>query len=223
MKASQEFQINWDRNNSILPPFFSARTKVLQALNTVSLDEKIHLLNEANTYMEDSVSAIKADLISNKEEIIKRTKQVDYLYDSLKRHADFILNDTEIMTKIVGMQLYIDLSLNNKAMALERLTSYNGVMELLTQPDITTNRGLLLNLLQKIPRINRAKWLKNSDKISLLELINSHYKYGKNDIDLFINLQEKLHEANDTNNTFLTNLENKKLEIGDKSDARESN
>ena len=223
MKASQEFQINWDRNNSILPPFFSARTKVLQALNTVSLDEKIHLLNEANTYMEDSVSAIKADLISNKEEIIKRTKQVDYLYDSLKRHADFILNDTEIMTKIVGMQLYIDLSLNNKAMALERLTSYNGVMELLTQPDITTNRGLLLNLLQKIPRINRAKWLKNSDKISLLELINSHYKYGKNDIDLFINLQEKLHEANDTNNTFLTNLENKKLVIGDKSDVRESN
>lgn len=223
MKASQEFQINWDRNNSILPPFFSARTKVLQALNTVSLEEKIHLLNEANTYMEDSVSAIKADLISNKEEIIKRTKQVDYLYDSLKRHADFILNDTEIMTKIVGMQLYIDLSLNNKAMALERLTSYNGVMELLTQPDITTNRGLLINLLQKIPRINRAKWLKNSDKISLLELINSHYKYGKNDIDLFINLQEKLHEANDTNNTFLTNLENKKLEIGDKSDVRESN
>lgn len=221
MKASQEFQINWDRNNSILPPFFSARTKVLQALNTVSLDEKIHLLNEANTYMEDSVSAIKADLISNKEEIIKRTKQVDYLYDSLKRHADFILNDTEIMTKIVGMQLYIDLSLNNKAMALERLTSYNGVMELLTQPDITTNRGLLLNLLQKIPRINRAEWLKNSDKISLLELINSHYKYGKNDIDLFINLQEKLHEANYTNNTFLTNLENKK--IGDKSDVRESN
>ena len=223
MKASQEFQINWDRNNSILPPFFSARTKVLQALNSVSLDEKIHLLNEANTYMEDSVSAIKADLISNKEEIIKRTKQVDYLYDSLKRHADFILNDTEIMTKIVGMQVYIDLSLNNKAMALERLTSYNGVMELLTQPDITTSRGLLLNLLQKIPRINRAKWLKNSDKISLLELINSHYKYGKNDIDLFINLQEKLHEANDTNNTFLTNLENKKLEIGDKSDVRESN
>lgn len=223
MKASQEFQINWDRNNSILPPFFSARTKVLQALNSVSLDEKIHLLNEADTYMEDSVSAIKADLISNKEEIIKRTKQVDYLYDSLKRHADFILNDTEIMTKIVGMQLYIDLSLNNKAMALERLTSYNGVMELLTQPDITTNRGLLINLLQKIPRINRAKWLKNSDKISLLELINSHYKYGKNDIDLFINLQEKLHEANDTNNTFLTNLENKKLEIGDKSDVRESN
>lgn len=223
MKASQEFQINWDRNNSILPPFFSARTKVLQALNSVSLDEKIHLLNEANIYMEDSVSAIKADLISNKEEIIKRTKQVDYLYDSLKRHADFILNDTEIMTKIVGMQLYIDLSLNNKAMALERLTSYNGVMELLTQPDITTNRGLLINLLQKIPRINRAKWLKNSDKISLLELINSHYKYGKNDIDLFINLQEKLHEANDTNNTFLTNLENKKLEIGDKSDVRESN
>ena len=166
MKASQEFQINWDRNNSILPPFFSARTKVLQALNSVSLDEKIHLLNEANTYMEDSVSAIKADLISNKEEIIKRTKQVDYLYDSLKRHADFILNDTDIMTKIVGMQLYIDLSLNHKAMAIERLTSYNGVMELLTQPDITTNRGLLINLLQKIPRINRAKWLKIQIKLA---------------------------------------------------------
>jgi len=43
MKASQDYQINWDRNNSILPPFFTARTKVIQAQNSNSLAEKMQL------------------------------------------------------------------------------------------------------------------------------------------------------------------------------------
>ena len=222
MKASQDYQINWDRNNSILPPFFTARTKVIQAQNSNSLAEKIKLLNEANTYMENSVSAIKADLISNKEEIIKKTNQVDYLYDSLKRHSDFILNDTEIMTKIVGMQLYIDLCLNNDSMAYERLTSYNGAMELLTQTDIPLNRGKMFNLLKVIPFVKKVAWLNESSRISLLELIHSHYKYQKNNVDLFINLQEKLYEANEINSGYLTNLETKKLETREKNDNRES-
>ena len=222
MKASQDYQINWDRNNSILPPFFTARTKVIQAQNSNSLAEKIKLLNEANTYMENSVSAIKADLISNKEEIIKKTNQVDYLYDSLKRHSDFILNDTEIMTKIVGMQIYIDLCLNNDSMAYERLTSYNGAMELLTQTDIPLNRGKMFNLLKVIPFVKKVAWLNESSRISLLELIHSHYKYQKNNVDLFINLQEKLYEANEINSGYLTNLETKKLETREKNDNRES-
>lgn len=215
IKDNQDFQINWDRNNSILPPFFSARTKVLEAQNSIYLDEKIKLLNQANSCMEESVSAIKADLISNKEEIIKRTSQFNYSNNSIKQHANFILNDTEIMTKIIGMQVYIDLTLDNQAMANDRLLAYQGSMELLTQKDILENQNLLIKLVQQISPQNQSI----PNRISLLELIHDNYQYEKNNTDLFLNLQNKLNEATKLDSIRLANSENLKLETGNNNDS----
>lgn len=215
IKDNQDFQIKWDRNNSILPPFFSARTKVLEAQNSIYLDEKIKLLNQANSCMEESVSAIKADLISNKEEIIKRTSQFNYSNNSIKQHANFILNDTEIMTKIIGMQVYIDLTLDNQAMANDRLLAYQGSMELLTQKDILENQNLLIKLVQHISPQNQSI----PNRISLLELIHDNYQYEKNNTDLFLNLQNKLNEATKMDNIRLADSENLKLETGNNNDS----
>lgn len=215
IKDNQDFQIKWDRNNSILPPFFSARTKVLEAQNSIYLDEKIKLLNQANSCMEESVSAIKADLISNKEEIIKRTRQFNYSNNSIKQHANFILNDTEIMTKIIGMQVYIDLTLDNQAMANDRLLAYQGSMELLTQKDILENQNLLIKLVQQISPQNQSV----PNRISLLELIHDNYQYEKNNTDLFLNLQNKLNEASKMDSIRLADSENLKLETGNNNDS----
>lgn len=215
IKDNQEFQIKWDRNNSLLPPFFSARTKVLEAQNSINIEEKIKLLRQANSCMEESVSAIKADLISNKEEIIKRTSQFNYSNKSLKQHANFILNDTEIMTKIVGMQVYIDLALDNQSMATDRLLAYQGSMELLTQKDILENQNLLIKLVQKISDQNRTF----PNKISLLELIHDNYQYEKNNTDLFLNLQNKLNEATKIDSIHLTDNKSLNLETGDNNDS----
>lgn len=215
IKDNQDFQIKWDRNNSILPPFFSARTKVLEAQNSIYLDEKIKLLNQANSCMEESVSAIKADLISNKEEIIKRTSQFNYSNNSIKHHANFILNDTEIMTKIIGMQVYIDLTLDNQAMANDRLLAYQGSMELLTQKDILENQNLLIKLVQHISPQNQSI----PNRISLLELIHDNYQYEKNNTDLFLNLQNKLNEATKMDSIRLAESENLKLETGNNNDS----
>ena len=215
IKDNQDFQIKWDRNNSIFPPFFSARTKVLEAQNSIYLDEKIKLLNQANSCMEESVSAIKADLISNKEEIIKRTSQFNYSNNSIKQHANFILNDTEIMTKIIGMQVYIDLTLDNQAMANDRLLAYQGSMELLTQKDILENQSLLIKLVQQISPQNQSI----PNRISLLELIHDNYQYEKNNTDLFLNLQNKLNEATKMDSIRLANSENLKLETGNNNDS----
>lgn len=215
IKDNQDFQIKWDRNNSILPPFFSARTKVLEAQNSIYLDEKIKLLNQANSCMEESVSAIKADLISNKEEIIKRTSQFNYSNNSIKQHANFILNDTEIMTKIIGMQVYIDLTLDNQAMANDRLLAYQGSMELLTQKDILENQNLLIKLVQHISPQNQSI----PNRISLLELIHDNYQYEKNNTDLFLNLQNKLNEATKMDSIRLADSENLKLETGNNNDS----
>lgn len=215
IKDNQDFQIKWDRNNSILPPFFSARTKVLEAQNSIYLDEKIKLLNQANSCMEESVSAIKADLISNKEEIIKRTSQFNYSNNSIKQHANFILNDTEIMTKIIGMQVYIDLTLDNQAMANDRLLAYQGSMELLTQNDILENQNFLIKLVQQFSPQNQSI----PNRISLLELIHDNYQYEKNNTDLFLNLQNKLNEATKMDNIRLADSENLKLETGNNNDS----
>lgn len=215
IKDNQEFQIKWDRNNSLLPPFFSARTKVLEAQNSIDIEEKIKLLRQANSCMEESVSAIKADLISNKEEIIKRTSQFNYSNKSLKQHANFILNDTEIMTKIVGMQVYIDLALDNQSMATDRLLAYQGSMELLTQKDILENQNLLIKLVQKISDQNRTF----PNKISLLELIHDNYQYEKNNTDLFLNLQNKLNESTKIDSIHLTDSKSLNLETGDNNDS----
>lgn len=215
IKDNQEFQIKWDRNNSLLPPFFSARTKVLEAQNSLDIEEKIKLLRQANSCMEESVSAIKADLVSNKEEIIKKTSQFNYSNKSLKQHANFILNDTEIMTKIVGMQVYIDLALDNQSMASDRLLAYQGSMELLTQKDILENQNLLIKLVQKISDQNRTF----PNKISLLELIHDNYQYEKHNTDLFLNLQNKLNEVTKTDSILLTDSKNLNLETGDNNDS----
>ena len=84
IKESQDYQIRWDRNNSILPPFFSARTKVIEANNSKDFREKVKSLKDANTLFEESVSAIKSDIISNRDEIIKKISQPTYRQASLQ-------------------------------------------------------------------------------------------------------------------------------------------
>ncbi|MDA5553002.1 hypothetical protein [Streptococcus thermophilus] len=209
IKENQEYQIRWDRNNSIIRPFFSARTKVIEANNSKDFREKVKLLKKANTLFEESVSAIKSDIISNRDEIIKKISQPTYCQASLQTQADFLLQDIEIMTKIVGMQIYIDL-LNNE----EMLLSFQGSMELVSKQNIPYKTNYLKELAKKLPYVKESKWIKNNSipKVSLLELIHNHYSYSKNNRDLFINVNTKLIEFNQTSDTNLSNAETAKIE-----------
>ena len=88
IQETQEYQLHWDRNNSILAPFFTARTKILEFKKSGDLNRKIQLLEAASDSMEQAVSAIKADLISNKDHI-KNTEKPMYRYSTFERHANF--------------------------------------------------------------------------------------------------------------------------------------
>ena len=68
-------------------------------------------------------------------------------------------------------------------------------------------------LAKKLLYVKKSKWIKNSiPKVSLLELIHNHYSYSKNNIDLFINVNTKLIEFNQTSDTNLSNAETAKIE-----------
>ena len=55
-------------------------------------------------YLKESVSAIKSDIISNRDEIIKRKSTNQHTVKPLYKHMlIFYFGDIEIMTKIVGI------------------------------------------------------------------------------------------------------------------------
>ena len=196
--------------------------KVIEANNSKDFREKVKLLKDANILFEESVSAIKSDIISNRDEIIKKISRPTYLQASLQKHADFLLQDIEIITKIVGMQIYIDLTLNNEGMAHDRLLSFKGSMELVSKQNIPYKTNYLKELAKKLPYVKESKWIKNNSipKVSLLELIHNHYSYSKNDRDLFINVNTKLIEFQQASNTNLSNTETAKIETEKKNDTK---
>ena len=118
------------------------------------------------------------------------------------------------MTKIVGMQIYIDLTLNNEEMAHDRLLSFEGSMELVSKQDIPYKTNYLKELAKKLLYVKKSKWIKNNSipKVSLLELIHNHYSYSKNNRDLFINVNTKLIEFHQDSNVNLSNTETAKIE-----------
>ena len=126
------------------------------------------------------------------------------------------------MTKIVGMQIYIDLTLNNEEMAHDRLLSFEGSMELVSKQDIPYKVSYLKELAKKLPYLKNSKWITNNNipKISLLELIHNHYSYTKNNIDLFNTINTKLIEFHEVSNTKLSNTETAKIETEKKNDTK---
>ncbi|HGF8210267.1 TPA: hypothetical protein QFD67_000990 [Enterococcus faecium] len=197
IRETQEYQLHWDRNNSILPSFFTARTQIIEFQNTDDLNRRIQLLHDASHSLEQSVSAIKVDLISNKDQIQKILKTPMYRYSSLERHTNFILYDMNLLLKIVGMQTYIDLTLDNEEMATERFESVKYVFELYSSKSVGGTGNVVLNKLERLPFINTL--IPNTKKVelpSLLEIIHDNYRYNSKNKDLWLNINDEMKEGN---------------------------
>lgn len=197
IQGTQEYQINWDRNNSILPSFFTARTEIIEFQNTDDLNRKIQLLFDASHSMEKAVSAIKTDLISNKEQIEKILRNPAYRYNTFERHANFILSDINLLLKIVGMQTYIDLTLDNEPMATERFEAVKHIFELYSSRTVDETRSIVSITLERLPFINNL--ITNNEKIelpSVLEIIHENYRYNSYNKDLWLNINDEMREGN---------------------------
>ncbi|WP_016896593.1 hypothetical protein [Aerococcus viridans] len=196
IQETQEYQLHWDRNNSILAPFFAARTKILEFKKSDDLHRKIQLLEAASDSMEQAVSAIKADLISNKDHIKKILKKPMYRYSTFERHANFILSDINLLLKLVGMQTYIDLTLDNKKMATERLESVKYIFELYSSRTVDETGNIISNTLERLPFINSIiPDVKKVELPSLLEIIHDNYRYTSENKDTWLNINDEMIEG----------------------------
>ncbi|MFC0234508.1 hypothetical protein ACFFIF_10940 [Vagococcus entomophilus] len=192
----QEYQLHWDRNNSILAPFFTARTKILEFKKSDDLNRKIQLLEAASDSMEQAVSAIKADLISNKNHIKKILKKPMYRYSTFERHANFILSDINLLLKIVGMQTYIDLTLDNEEVANNRLEAVKYIFELYSSRNIGETGNIISNTFERLPFINNIiPDVKKIELPSLLETIHDNYRYTIENKDSWLNINDEMKEG----------------------------
>lgn len=197
IQETQEYQLNWDRNNSILTPFFTARTQIIEFQKNDDLNRKIQLLHDASHSMEQTVSVIKADLISNKDQIEKMLKKPVYRYRTFERHANFVLSDINLLLKIVGMQTYIDLTLDNEPMARERFESVKHIFELYSSRTIGESGNIVFNTLERLPVI--SDFISNSEKVefpSMLEIIHDNYRYNLGNKDLWLTINDEIQEGN---------------------------
>lgn len=196
IQETQEYQLHWDRNNSILAPFFTARTKILEFKMSDDLNRKIQLLEAASDSMEQAVSAIKADLISNKDHIKKILKKPMYRYSTFERHANFILSDINLLLKIVGIQTYIDLTLDNEEVANDRLEAVKYIFELYSSRNIGETGNIISNTLERLPFINNIiPDVKKIELPSILEIIHDNYRYTSENKDSWLNINDEMKEG----------------------------
>lgn len=196
IQETQEYQLHWDRNNSILAPFFTARTKILEFKKSDDLNRKIQLLEAASDSMEQAVSSIKADINSNKDHIEKILKKPMYRYSTFERHANFILSDINLLLKIVGIQTYIDLTLDNEEVANDRLEAVKYIFELYSSRNIGETGNIISNTLERLPFINNIiPDVKKVELPSLLEIIHDNYRYTSENKDSWLNINDEMREG----------------------------
>ncbi|CYU99206.1 TPA: hypothetical protein TZW69_000154 [Streptococcus suis] len=196
IQSTQEFQVIWDRNNSILSPFFESRMKVIEAQSETNNGKKVKLLEKASNLMEKSISHIKSDMISNKNEVLKKINQPHYFYTSFERHANFILEDMQLYTKIVGMQMYIDFTLDKQDLAKERFLAYKSSINELSEYNVPLNRGLMVNLLKHIPKIKDLEYIQKQEFASVLEIIHENYRTSGANTDFWLDIDEEVKKIN---------------------------
>ena len=200
IQETQDYQLQWERNNEILAPFFTARTQIIEFQNTDDLNRKIQLLLGASKSMEDSVSAIKSDLISNRDQIEKILGKPIYRYKTFEKHDRFILSDLNLLLKIVGLQTYIDVTLGNESMATERFESVNYIFESYSSRTITKSENAIINALKRLPIVkNRSANSKMVELPSMLEIIHDNYRYTPDMKDLWLKINDEMQVGNQLN------------------------
>ncbi|MGT2929249.1 hypothetical protein ACVR1G_03225 [Streptococcus dentasini] len=219
IQSTQEYQVIWDRNNSILSPFFESRMKIIEAQSETNHEKKFKLLEKASNLMEKSISHIKSDMISNKNEVLKKINQPNYLYSSFERHTNFILEDIQLYTKIVGMQIYIDFTLDKQGLAKERFLAYKSSINELSEYNVPINRGLVVKLLKKVPKIKNLEYIQKQEFGSVLETIHENYRTSGKNIDFWLDLDRKIKKLN-SEKTLIENSKQSKFIKEENNDER---
>ena len=187
IQEKQSYQLDCDRDNNILKPFFSARDNILHAQNAESIETRNNYLKKASDEMRDALNSVYLDMNTASKYLAKKTK---WLLFHRQSTIDMLLSnlsdDLLLATKFCGMQMQIYDALGQKGDTKLVFEHYQAVML-----DFTT---------KKI----------NGRGMSAIELMHDHYTYTEDNKDCWYIFSKEMEAA--LRNAQQT-IENKKIYI----------
>lgn len=138
----QTYQLERDRDNTIIVPFLDARSLVLQAGNTSDPLEQKQLLLSANAKVTSAIHSVYTDLDTTARNLAKKTRNpfID-IGGRMNNYMHYMTSDLQIATKYVGVSMQILEYIGDSKSAQNVLLEYQQtVYDFLTKP--LTKKGL---------------------------------------------------------------------------------
>lgn len=138
----QTYQLERDRDNTIIVPFLDARSLVLQAGNTTDPQEQKQLLLKANEKVTSAIHSVYTDMDTTARNLAKKTRNPFIEVGSrMNNYMHYLTSDLQIATKYVGVSMQILEYIGDSKSAQNVLLEYQQtVYDFLTKP--LTKKGL---------------------------------------------------------------------------------
>lgn len=138
---------------------------------------------------------------------LQKTRYIRILH--WKSHSNYVLNDLQVLTKIIGFQLAINNLLGNLDNCHRILNSYYSIISLTTEYDILRTDRNIKHFISKLFKNKSSE----DNKINLLMLIHDNYRYEKTNINNWFDINQEFKE--------ISLIQNEKLLIRNQEESYE--
>ncbi|MBE5782581.1 MAG: hypothetical protein E7329_04605 [Clostridiales bacterium] len=169
IQEMQDYQIDIQRNQAIVVPFLNARTAILDAQNSLTIEEQQKHLERAYDYLDTAINGLYADMRSVGDRLVKQIRWP--LFQNRKQiqtFIGFITTDLQLASKFVGVHLQVCEHLGRPDSAANCLERYRHNMKSFCNTSVNTKRQTLANIVHlyfPYTEKNRDFWLDFSEGI----------------------------------------------------------
>lgn len=166
IQEMQDYQIRLEKIRDFVNPFLRARDIIVLAEEEIDLEERKGQYLEADNYIDKALIAVYSDIEETSKQFIKSlSNPISGL--NREKYMKFIVEELQISTKYVGVQVQLLEYLGNEKKAKWILDKYNDTIN-----DFFT-----------LPRIK--------NKMTLADLFQDYYPYAKKDKNMWYNLKKE--------------------------------
>ena len=166
IQEMQDYQIRLEKIRDFVNPFLRARDIIVLAEEEIDLEERKRQYLEADNYIDKALIAVYSDIEETSKQFIKSlSNPISGL--NREKYMKFIVEELQISTKYVGVQVQLLEYLGNEKKAKLILDKYNDTIN-----DFFT-----------LPRIK--------NKMTLADLFQDYYPYAKKDKNMWYNLKKE--------------------------------
>lgn len=159
----QSYQIDRDKDRDIVTPFLNARSYILRAQNSESLEDRRDCLKKATDELTTTINAVYTDLSTTSKHLVKLTRwPILQKTNQIKEYLGYLTLDLHLATKFVGVQMHVSDYLGDKSGSKLALEGYQHVMQdFFTKGINQKNHSAAILVHQHYPYIesNRNFWI----------------------------------------------------------------